>query len=408
MKFSTRSLLVVMGFMAMSGILQANIISEALPSSRGLQLGDSRARLHAGVGAGVTYDDNIYLSSNDVKHDWITLLTPMAAVVVPLDESKFVAEYRFSDFLYSKYTTEDHPDHMAKALLEVNLTDYQIKLDEQYDRFTNRASMEGSYRIRQSNNDLRVGISKINVNRFGFDVGYSNKIENYLSNEVITGGMTYADKDRMFHIVDTQFLYKFAPKTTFIVEADLGAIRYDSDLNPNAFYVEPLVGLKGELTNKVTVEVRGGYRHQQYDTSALVTNENFNGPVIRGWIAFQATKDDLINLTGERSVYESLYRNLNYYTGGFTRLMYKHVFSDKWFVSPYFFYRLNSYPEATTEASVTQKRRDNYIGGGIGLNYTMQEWIAFQVKYDYKSNDSNFNEFDYKDNTLGISMVVGF
>ena len=185
-------------------------------------------------------------------------------------------------------------------------------------------------------------------------------------------------------------------------------MQYDSNFNPNSFYVEPLIGVKGEITNKITVDVRAGYRHQKYDGSTLVTNENFSGAVLRGWIAFQATKDDLINLSGERSVYESLYQNLNYYTGGLGRLTYKHDFSEKWSVSPYFFYRINTYPEATTEGTVTQKRRDYYLGFGVSASYIMRDWIAFQARYAYNGNNSNFNVFDYKDNVFGISTVIGF
>jgi hypothetical protein len=73
--------------------------------------------------------------------------------------------------------------------------------------------------------------------------------------------MTYNDKDHMTHLIDLAVLYRFLPKTSFILETDVAFIEYDSDYNPDSYYIEPLVGLKGELTNKITANIRGGYRH---------------------------------------------------------------------------------------------------------------------------------------------------
>jgi polysaccharide biosynthesis protein VpsM len=390
------------------GMSYAQMLSADLPDSKGIKIGESRARLHVGVKTTEMYDDNIYLSKDDKKEDWITIIEPMVALKAPLGDNLFTAEYKFSEYLYAKYDKESHPDHLAKGSLEINMTDYQLRFDEKYQRFTNRASMENSTRVRQQVNTARAGFSTIEYNKFGFDVGYTNKIEDYLSDQIIISNMKYKDKDRMSHIVDLQLLYKAAPKTTLIAQTDLGWIDYDSKLNPDSFYVEPLLGVRGEITNKVTAELRAGYRHQEYDKSELVRNKDFGSFVARGGVRFQPTKDDMISADIERSSYESTYKDINYYTGTAGILAYEHKFSDKLSMTPYGTYAYHQYPEDTTEDSTTKKRTDKLYGAGIALRYILQDWLAFETRYDYKEKDSNFKKFAYKDNTVSVSATIGF
>jgi hypothetical protein len=401
-------IMAVMMCFAFCQTVSAQMLSADLPDSQGLKLGDTNARLHVGMKTSLIYDDNIYLSKDNKKDDIITVLEPMVAIVAPFGDNRFIAEYKFSEYLYADYTKEDHPDHLVKGLIEINMTDYRLTLAEQYQRFTNRANTEDSTRMRQQNNDFRAGIATVNENRLGFDIGYRNRIEDYISNEIITGNMKYDDKDRMYHIADIQLLYRFAPKTSLIFETDLGWIRYDNDYNADSFYVEPLIGIKGELTNKITANIRGGYRYQEYETSSLVINDDFESAVVRGGIDFQMTKDDLVNLAVERSAYESTYKNINYYEGTSGMLKYTHAFSKKLSLSPYGTYQWHRYAKETTEDSDTKKRRDKIFGGGVSLKYNMRDWVALEAKYDYKEKDSNFDKFDYKDNAVTVSATIGF
>ena len=57
-------------------------------------------------------------------------------------------------------------------------------------------------------------------------------------------------------------------------------------------------------------------------------------------------------------------------------------------------YQFNSYPEETTEGSVTAKRKDHIWNGNAGLKYEIKDWVFLKTGYEYKYRDSRFNTFD--------------
>lgn len=400
-------LLVLLILACSSNFLYAQMLTTYLPSSNGIKLGSSRTRLHLGLNTSVVREDNIFWTRSNLKSDWITSLKPMVGLAIPLYEHRFVLDYNLSQYLYGNYSSQNHMDHTAKAMLEMNFTDYRFKLEEYYNRFTNRSSTEDSDQIRQENNNIRVDISTMRMNRLGFDIAYNNRVVRYLTDATITGNLRYKDRNRMYHIAEMQYLYRLAPKTTVLLETDLGLIRYDSALSSNSYYLEGLLGAKGNITNKITLDLRAGYRYQNYENSDLVFSDNFSSPVFRGWINFKMSKDDLLTLSVEKTAYESTYRTMNYYDSVFGKIVYKHDFSHKWSLSPYILYQFNSYPEDSTELGETKKRHDNFLITGMSLSYLMQDWIAFKLAYDYRSRSSNFEIFSYKDNLFTFSATVG-
>ena len=71
-------------------------------------------------------------------------------------------------------------------------------------------------------------------------------------------------------------------------------------------------------------------------------------------------------------------------------------------------YQINQYPEETTEAEGTAKRRDDIWRAEIGVRYEMKDWVFFEVRYIYKDRDSKFATFDYTDNQYIGKVTVIF
>jgi len=407
-KIALVSFMVIVMFFGSSAFPADHILSYDLPKSKGVQIGSEDARVHVGVKTKGLLDDNIYLSKSGKKLDYITILEPMIGVTVPFDDNRIMADYKFSGNFYSTYHKENHLDHMARGLVDLNFTEYKLTINDQYSMFTNRASMEDTERVQQQRNNFRAGFSTQRDRKLGFDVGYSNKIEDYFDKAKIYGELTYADRDSMSHIFDMQVLYNIAPKTTLILETDLGMIDYTSKLSSDSFYVEPLIGVQGKITNKIVANLRGGYRYQNYKKSDLVINTDYSSFVVRGGVDFTPTKDDLVNVVVERNSYESTYKNMNYYSGTFTKLSYTHNFGKDLSITPYGSYEINDYPKETTESGATKYRCDQLFDVGATAQYFMKEWISFEGGYTYKGKSSNFSEFDYGDNRVTLAVTVGY
>ncbi|MCK5656062.1 MAG: outer membrane beta-barrel protein [Candidatus Aureabacteria bacterium] len=375
-----------------------------LPDREGLEV--EPFLFHGAFKVKETFDTNIYLSNEDEESDMITLLNPSVGVEIPVYDHKLTAEYSLGAYFFARHD-EDHIDHLVRGLAEINLTDFKITVSDIYRRFTHRSGSEDTNRIRQQHNSLRAGISA-EFDQLDFDVGYTFEIDDYLRDLSIFQTLNYKDKDRYSNIMDAKLAYRFLPKTSILFENYLGFVNYQSKLSSDSWYTENLIGLRGELDKDFTVDVKGGFRYQNYKKSRLTVDDDFASFVARGDIDYAITDNDIISLGLERSIYESAYKNMNYYNVNFVSLNYNHRFRKKITGTLFGAYQYNRYPSETTEGSKTGERYDHLFGGGGSLRYDMRKWVSFEGRYEYQQRDSRFPVFDFKDHLLSLRGTVGF
>ena len=392
-----------------SGISHAQLTNKELPDRTGLKLSSyNNARAHAAFKTEERIDTNIFLANTDRKLDSITILEPSIGLDLPLGENSLSADYDVGIYLYGKYTDQGHVDQKARALAEFNLSDYKVTPKDTFRIFTDRASNESSQRIKQEINNFRTGI-EAQFEKLIFDAGYTNLWEAYESDQAFYGPLTYEDKDRFSNIIDITASYRVLPKTYLLIENDLGFVHYyNSSEVPGSWYDETVAGIKGEWFSKSDVNFRAGLRYQHYDSSDLLAYKAYTGAVMRGGFNYYPTEDDTIALSLERSIYESTYSNMNYYTLNAVGLDYKHKFNDKISFKLFGSYQFHQYPSETTENGVTAKRYDNYCSGGASLRYDIRKWISVEVRQEYTQKASKFDIFDYVDNVTSVKGTIGF
>lgn len=396
--------LAVIAVLALAGISFAEIFNPELPGREGVKFGE--IVVHSALTTAAKYESNVFLSDTDEKSDMITVINPSFGIEVPLRDNSISVEYDAFINEYSDHSSENHTDHKVNARAKIELTDYTIDITDLFNRFTTRRESETSVRLREQTNDARIGISA-QFDQLGFEAGYTNKVQDYRSNTVIFGPLTYDDRDYMAHIIDLTASYRFLPKTSVLLETDLGAIDYDNSLSPNAEFVELLAGLRGEPHENLTVNLRAGVKHQEYDQSSLLNDENFTGFVARGGIDYDITEDDRLSVSVERGIYESVYLNMNYYTLNSIGLNYRHDFNRKLSGRLFGSYQFNDYPDESTVAGETKTRKDDYYSGGAGLTYNIREWLTSGLEYSYTQRDSNFGTYDYKDHVVMFRITIG-
>jgi hypothetical protein len=392
----------------------SQIISSDLPKREGIKLGD--IVLHSSFKSGFQYDSNIFLADKDEKSDlradMVTLIDPGIGLEIPLGDNRFSFDYDAAYNRFEHHRKLDHIDHTAKGLGEINLTDYLITIRDTFRRVTDRPSTENTSRIKRELNNFRVGVAT-QRNRLGFDVGYSNNLEKYLTNDPITTNLTYRDKTVTTHIVDATVSYRFLPKTSVVFENDVGFLRYHTGVNPDSYYIENLIGLVGNLSPNLKINLRGGYKSHHYAKSNVVDNENFSGLVARGGLDYIFAKKNKISLNVERSNYESTYKNLNYYTLNLIGLNLSRAFTNKITGRAFGSYQINEYPKETTEvqsttSTKTAKRKDKLSSIGLGVRYDIRKWLSVDLAYECLNKQSNFHDFEYIDHIGTFRITAGF
>jgi len=192
-------------------------------------------------------------------------------------------------------------------------------------------------------------------------------------------------------------------------ENDYGRIHYyKSSIPADSYYIESLVGVKGDLTTKLGANIKVGARYQEYKESPLLNDDGYFNAVARGGLDYFAGKDDTYSLNVERSTYESTFDDMNYYELNSLGLNYAHKFNHKMTGNLFTSAQENLYPEESTVGGVTKKRRDKIYYFGCSLKYNIRKWLALEGKYQFERRDSNFSAFSYSDNLTSVACTIGF
>ena len=427
-----RTLLALVFFFGYCGIASAELVEHAgLPNHEGVKLNPLDPRLtnpelpnregvetdpiilHMAFASQVQFDTNVFLENEGEDFDVITTLSPSIGLELPLGDNNFSIDYDFVPVIFGNNTKHSYIDHRVRGIALWKWTDYQLSLVDVYRYFSDRSGSEDINRVKRQNNFLRAGIAASQFDQLGFDTGYTFGVENFISDDTLftstTGEtLTYHNKNRFINVFDATVSYRFLPKTTLLMETYLGFINYDSSKSSDSWYTESMLGIRGDLRENLTSNLKVGFRYQQYDDSDLTDSNNFIGPVTTGTIAYKHTDKDVFSLRLERSVYESTFNNMNYYNLNHAGLDYTHFFSDKLSVNAFGYYQLNLYPSNATVDGVTKKRHDHLFGGGAGVRYDIQKWLSLKLSYEYRQKDSNFGIFDYNDNLITLTATTGF
>jgi len=392
----------------------AELDNPDLPHRTGIKLSDmgyraGNIRIHGAFKGSEELENNIYLAPSKEKFDAITMLKPSFGIEIPQAKNMISADYEGAIYLYGRFPSQDHIDHQARGLVELNLTDYKIKMNEIFRDYTDRSADENSRRIARTVNNFRASVGA-EFDKFGFELGYRNLLEIYgSSDDLVYQQISYGDRDRFTNIVDLTGSYRFMPKTSVFLEGDIGVINYyNSSIPPGSIFVDIYLGLKGRPTNKILINLKGGIRYQDYDNSNVYADKSYFGPIARGGLDYLATKDDTLNISLEKGVYESLYANMNYYDANILSLKYTHKFNEKTLVSAYGSYQINLYPSAANEGGVIDKRYDNIYNFGCLGRYDIRKWLSAELKYDFTRKDSRFGIYDYTDNKVSLGGTGGF
>jgi hypothetical protein len=387
----------------------AGLSNPDLPKRKGVEVGE--IMFHSAISTGVIIDPNIYLGSHDEKYDIINTLEASFGIEIPLQEHRISLDYLAQQYFFERYNINNHFDQRVRGLLELNFTDYKVTLRETYRKYATLPGLDTSSRIKQDDNSVRLGVTH-ETDKFAFDVGYSNIVHHYFNDNPVFGVVTFKDRDSMLHVSDISVGYKIQPKTSIVLENDYGYATHRSDNSPDYYFDDILIGVKGELHENLTTTLQAGYRYQYFNDSPILYDETVSKFICRGGVKYAFSDRNIFDLNVERTVYDSTYSNVTYYTTNFVNLGYTHVFTDKLSSRVFGSYQRNMYPTETTEgtgaAAKTAKRVDNSYGAGVNLHYDIRRWLSTEVGYEFKQAVGNFETFGYNDNIVTFKVSAGF
>ena len=348
------------------------------------------------------YDSNIFYDRTDPKHDFITLLTPTLAGEYGFgteDKHKVWAGYLGEFGIFGNYTKQNYGNHNASAGMNLDFDKYTLDVDNLFQFTSTRAGTEFTTRTLRKIDTANATLG-MHFNKMDFDLGYRYYIVEFLSD-------TLRDENRYENSVWTAGYFQIQPKTKALLEFDYRNIQYKSAGGRNANAFDMLIGVKGEITAKLTGIIKGGYGLKQYSKDS--TTPNFNNAVAN--IALLYAFNDRTDLTFSynRAAYESIYSNNNYYIGDHFLADINYRFGGQFrdlIARCDLMYFHNSYPEAAI--GETKKRTDDEWAAGLALDYQIKEWASAGVGYRFHQRASNLGIRRYEQNVVDVHARVAF
>ena len=342
------------------------------------------------IGIRKEYDDNIYLSRTDKKHDWIITLQPGFVIQPTLTQHKFALDYLADLNFFDDYDDENNFNHTTNAALQLNFNKVRLDVVNMFHYFSDRAGSEDTDRIGRTQEYLWPSVI-FNFNKLDLLLGYNYRQEKYRTDAAIGSfqgqALTYKDLERDEHEGAIEAVLKLWPKTMLLLSFDSGIIEHDTGQKSDSDYYDFLVGLRGQPTAKSVAEARIGFRKQDYEDY----DDDFKSIVFDGsWIE-KFTSRDSLRFDFKRITNDTIFQDNAYYESTYLGADFQHGFTERLYGNIGVSYQLNEYPTETTLDGLTAHREDDFWSSGVGLRYEFPKWYVLDVKYQYRLRDSNFS-----------------
>jgi len=337
-----------------------------------------------------TYDDNIFWSDGHEQSDLIFTISPSLRLEYPGDDYLIRLAGRTDLQYFSKYTGENHCNYNLEGVFDYSFSKYVIKIKDVFRKTSARFDTEQRTRIPRIENTGRIGLLR-DFQDLEIEIAYQNFYRHFLRSD-------YTQYDHQQHSGIGTIFYRVAPQVKILGEYTYDRILYRLSTERNGYYNEVRAGLKGSLTDKLTVTAKVGYQAREYDQAGL---ENYDGPV--GFVALEEYFSPYLNmlLVWERTIQESTYSINNFYI--LNRLRYR--------VSQQLFQKVRGYLDLSYQNHRYKvsnpgepKRDDDIWTASPGVRYQIQPWLYLDLNYSFRKQDSNISGGDYQDNRTSLIL----
>lgn len=358
-------------------------------------------KLHPSFIEKVEYDDNIRLSESDDADDVIFTETPAMGVEMDLGDHHFEGAYGMEIVNFVKFQEENAINHLANAALDLNFNDLSFSIKDVLEKSTSRLFTETSARDTVLINTVEV-LARYDRPKWAAETGWRHNTIDHRKDILDT-------RDYEEDILAMLAGYKILPKTLFLVETDIGQVRYDDAGNANQEYWQILGGFRGEPTEKLTLTAKIGFQDRKVgDVPGRGPQSNYTGVVADSDFLYNFSDNESARIGYTRTVRTSTYGDNSWYRQDKISASYRKRFLRKWIATPRLGWQMNDYPERVVSFGSNRMRRDNFWQAGFELRYEIQEWLSTGVAYRFRSRTSNVPEFEFENNRFSFDITFAY
>jgi len=388
--------------------------------------GKKGGRLHPFLRLEERYTDNLYNTSTNEQDEFITSAAPGIWIALPANREKLLdigtsttspgglqlsrikpeATRRLQSYLlyspefvfYSTNSRHNATNHKAEGLFQYNFQG-GLALDV-VDQFT--------VQHQANNNGISENLDKYKDNLFNILAIYdpSAKIRfrlDYANYFLKYDGVVNEYMNRTDNSFSAYLFYRIKPKTSVFVEYEFSDIDFDEFLDSNSIENRYYAGVQWDITAKSRGRLKLGYLEKDFDRTWVDDQDGFSFEV---QTQHNFTPKRALQVNGFKRFNESnLIGSFSFSTTGGT-LAWLQRFTEKWSGTLTGSYTNDKYNGDFTTGGVTDQREDDTFYIAPALRYEIQEWLSFDLAYIYTDRNSNFDVFDFVNNTLFLRVEL--
>ena len=363
----------------------------------------------------VEYESNVFQVPSHAQDDVIVRTIPGVLVEYGAGANWVSVGYRAEILNFLRRPNLDAVHHLVLGQLHLESNRLTFNVRESFIKTTDPATTDLTGRIASSSGTELTGRIASTTNTVTPDVRY-RLTERFSiganANWTHVTFPTFPQLDREEYLAGGSVFWKILPKADVRLDYSYGRKEFASDPVRDVTRHVVLMGLRGDLTAKLSSTFRIGYEDRQptLDTSGL---KGYRGLVGGGDWIYRPTDRLTITLLTDRSVQESIFESALYYIQTIGTLVVAQKFGPKLTANARVTGGVNLYPtkfqvDPGNPDSPATFRKDTILGWGAGVGYDIQQWLRVGFDFLHTSRDSNISQFSFKDDKVAATVTLQF
>ncbi len=347
----------------------------------------------------VEYQSNVFQTPSHSKDDVVFKTIPGFVADYTFGTHSLSAGYRAEILRYLDLTNQDTVHHFGVAQLRLDFPRTLLNLRDDFARTSDPPGTELTGRILSTTNVFKPEAEYRLTQRFslGLNYGWTHvRFDDQFIAELI---------DRDEHRAGAAVFWKVVPKGDVFFSYTYGRVIFTTATDRD--YTDHLiaVGLRGDITSKLSSTLRVGYEIRDPDSSGQAS---FSGLFFGGDVTYRPTERTTITLATQRATQESTFGTDAFYVTTNGTLSVTQQLLTKLSVTARLGGGVNDYSTKQTADGKTAFRHDPFLLAGVQADYDIQPWLRTGVEYARISRDSNFPSFRFVDERISGRVTLQF
>jgi hypothetical protein len=345
------------------------------------------------------YDTNVFQTPSHAQSDEIFKTIPGVVADYTFGPHSLSAGYRAEILNYVHLTDQDTVHHIAAGQLRLDFPRLLLNLKEDFTRTSDPPGTELAGRILSNTNVLNPAAEYRLTQRFSTGLSYTwtrVRFDDPLIGDLI---------DRDEHLFGASVFWKMLPKSDLYLTYKGGFDVFTEATDRNFVRNQVVVGVRGDLTAKLSSSLYAGVEIRVPDQSNL---QGYTGPIFGGDLTYRPTERATITLLVDRSTQESTFVTEIFYITTNATLIAQYQLLPKLSIGARLGGGVNDYPTKQTVGAKTDWRHDSFLAAGALVEYAIQPWLRLGVEYLRTSRDSNFNPFEFVEDRITARVTFQF